>query len=80
MHLSHAGVAGGGALDGMVHNPRMGKSTDERYSEQETVRRREAALQRMLKTPPQHHATVKSAKKAKQKKRKQPKISAGHLD
>jgi hypothetical protein len=46
----------------------MGKASDEHYSEQETVRRREAALQRMLKTPPQRH-TPKDAKGPKKVRR-----------
>jgi len=42
-----------------VHTGDMGrKASDEQYNEQETVRRREAALQRMLKTPPQRHSSA----------------------
>jgi hypothetical protein len=33
--------------------------TDETYSEEETVRRREAALKRMLTTPPKPHKEMK---------------------
>jgi hypothetical protein len=32
---------------------------DETYSEEETVRRREAALKRMLSTPPKPHKEMK---------------------
>jgi hypothetical protein len=40
---------------------------DEKYSEQETAKRRDAALQRMLATPHQPHKPLKRnrAKKAK---------------
>jgi hypothetical protein len=33
----------------------MPKKTDEQYSEQEATERREAALKRMLSTPPKPH-------------------------
>jgi hypothetical protein len=38
-------------------------STDT-FSDEETVRRREAALKRMLSTPPKQHAEMKIGKKA----------------
>jgi hypothetical protein len=37
----------------------MGKSSNENYSEQETVARREAALRRMLSTPHKPHSEMK---------------------
>jgi hypothetical protein len=36
--------------------------TDETYSEEETVRRREAALKRMLTTPPKPHKEMKKGR------------------
>jgi len=41
----------------------------EKYSETETVRRSEAALKRMLNTPPTHH-TPKAKRRAKRKARR----------
>ncbi len=37
----------------------MTRDTDENYTEAETIRRSEAALKRMLNTPPTPHAKVK---------------------
>ncbi len=39
----------------------MGKSPpSDQYSEQETIRRRESAIQRMLRTPPKPHVSGKT--------------------
>jgi hypothetical protein len=38
------------------------KVTGERYSDEETVRRREDALKRMLSTPPKQHNEMKLGK------------------
>jgi hypothetical protein len=45
-----------------------GKAPDEAYSEEETVARREAALKRMLATPPAKHKPLGARKVAKQKR------------
>jgi hypothetical protein len=37
----------------------MPKQSDEQYSDEETERRREDALKRMLSTPPKQHAEMK---------------------
>jgi len=45
------------------------KPTDERYSEKETVVRREAALKRMFLTPPKpHHPIGKKVKNSDRKR------------
>jgi hypothetical protein len=46
-----------------------GKPSDDSYSEQETVRRREAALKRMLSTPHKPHKTIGKNRKTKRKKK-----------
>jgi hypothetical protein len=49
----------------------MNRKTDgERYSEQETIARREAALKRMLNTPHKPHKATKLRKKRKKSKAK----------
>jgi len=48
-------------------NPRK----DDQYSEQETVRRRNAVIKRMLNTPPQPHSEMKIGK-PKRKSKKSP--------
>jgi hypothetical protein len=54
----------------------MASPKDDQYSEQETVRRREAALLRMLATPHKPHSESKlgkpKAKRAKSPKKKTP--------
>jgi hypothetical protein len=50
----------------------MDNSADETYSEEETVARREAALKRMLATPPKRH------KESKLGQRKKPIIEGKH--
>ncbi len=40
----------------------MGKENEERYSDQETQQRREAALKRMLSTPHKPHSEMKLGK------------------
>jgi hypothetical protein len=41
----------------------MAKSSDEKYSEQETARRRDEALLRALSTPPKPHSEMKMGKR-----------------
>jgi hypothetical protein len=41
----------------------MGKSSDERYSDEETARRRDKALLRALSTPPKRHSEMKVGKR-----------------
>jgi hypothetical protein len=48
------------------------KETDQ-LSEAETIARREAAIKRMLATPPQHHRPVKDNEANPPKKRGRPK-------
>jgi hypothetical protein len=48
----------------------MGKTPADYYPEQEAARRREAAIQRMLRTPPRLHAAVDGVPKAKKVRRK----------
>jgi hypothetical protein len=43
----------------------MRETLDETYSEEETVKRREAALQRMLNTPPKPQGELKRGRKPK---------------
>jgi hypothetical protein len=40
----------------------MAGSKDEHYSEQETARRRDAVIKRMLNTPPKPHSEMKIGK------------------
>jgi hypothetical protein len=50
------------------------KFSDEQYSEAETTTRAEAALKRMLNTPPKPHSEMKIGKrKAKQSQKASPK-------
>jgi hypothetical protein len=51
------------------------KSSDQSYSEQETGRRRDAVIKRMLATPPKPHSEMKIGK-PKGKKAKSPKRRA----
>jgi hypothetical protein len=46
----------------------MPKPSDESYSKQETERRREAALKRMLSTPHKPHKSLGKKRTAKQRK------------
>jgi hypothetical protein len=39
------------------------KKADEQYSEEETIARAEAALKRMLNTPPKPHSEIKIGKR-----------------
>jgi hypothetical protein len=48
-----------------------GNKTDEQYTEEETIARREAMLKRMFSTPPQHR-TTKGDKANPPKKRGRP--------
>jgi hypothetical protein len=48
------------------------KQTDDHFSDEKTVARREAMLKRMLSTPPKHR-TAKSDKASPTKKRGRPK-------
>jgi hypothetical protein len=50
----------------------MGKKSDDQFTEEETIERREAMLKRMLSTPPQHR-TAKGDKASPLKKRGRPK-------
>lgn len=45
------------------------KQKDEHYSEDETVRRREAAIKRMLRTPHKPHKTIKPPEKSNSPKK-----------
>jgi hypothetical protein len=47
------------------------KRSDDQYSEQETAKRRDAVIKRMLATPPKPHSEMKIGK-SKDKKRKSP--------
>jgi hypothetical protein len=49
----------------------MGKKSDDQFTEEETIERREAMLKRMLSTPPQHR-TAKGDKANPPKKRGRP--------
>jgi hypothetical protein len=49
----------------------MSKLDDNKYGDEEIVKRREAALKRMLSTPPKPHRPI--GKKNKSLKRKEPK-------
>jgi hypothetical protein len=40
----------------------MNKSSDDKYSEQQTVERRDAVIKRMLAMPPKPHSEMKVAK------------------
>jgi len=40
----------------------MSKSADDKYSEQETIARRDATIKRMLATPPTPHSEMKIGK------------------
>jgi hypothetical protein len=44
------------------------RTKDETYSDKETAERRDAALKRMLSTPPKPHKPLRKKKKAKKKK------------
>jgi hypothetical protein len=50
----------------------MAKPSDDHFTEEETIARREAMLKRMLSTPPQHR-TAKGEKANPPKKRGRPK-------
>ena len=54
--FSGAGTLGVGMADTV-------QKSDESYSEAETVARREAALKRMLATPPKPHTAIKGKRK-----------------
>jgi len=51
----------------------MGKAShsDDEYDEAETLKRREAALKRMLSTPHKPHKPLKAAKKKRTSKKKE---------
>ncbi|MGA8613550.1 MAG: hypothetical protein WB760_18145 [Xanthobacteraceae bacterium] len=42
--------------------------TEDQYSEEETARRRDATIKRMLATPPKPHSEMKIGKRDKKKK------------
>ncbi|HEY4846731.1 MAG TPA: hypothetical protein VIH87_02780 [Methylocella sp.] len=44
------------------YNSLMAKQIDDRFNEEETVRRRDAALLRALNTPPKRHSEMKIGK------------------
>jgi hypothetical protein len=48
------------------------KPSEDTYSEEETIARRDATIKRMLATPPQPHSEMKSGK-SKRKPEKSPK-------
>ena len=50
---------------------RDGKKSDDQFTEEETIERREAMLKRMLSTPPKHR-TAKGEKASPPKKRGRP--------
>lgn len=41
------------------------KTSDDQFSEEETVRRRDAVIKRMISTPPKPHSEMKVDKNAK---------------
>jgi hypothetical protein len=47
------------------------KPTDDQYNDEETIARAEAALKRMLATPPKHHSAMKLGKR-KEKAKERP--------
>jgi hypothetical protein len=51
-------------LSGMTRQPRQ-PTTGERYSEAETVRRRDEAIRRALRTPPTHLKDIAKKRKPK---------------
>jgi len=51
----------------------MGKKSDDQFTEEETIARREAMLKRMFSTPPKHR-TAKAEKANPPKKRGRPPI------
>jgi hypothetical protein len=54
-----------------------GKQADDQYSEQETKRRRDAVIKRMLATPPKPHSEMKVGKpRAKSMTPKRPKAQS----
>jgi hypothetical protein len=46
------------------------KKSDDQYSEQEIAQRRDAAIKRMLNTPPKPHSEMKIGKQAKKPRKR----------
>ncbi len=60
--------------------PRDRRESNDDYSESETVERREAALKRMLATPPKHHKPAKNKDANPPNKRGRPKKAETRID